>query len=119
MRRDRVGIADGVEVENGIRQKESSNPTRYRRRRTLSGSRIPYPGTVACLSSLSLSPVPCPCPCPCPMSRGRQPPCTCSALMTASDDPGLVRLTNGIVDVDVSTSYGPRILHYGFVGGRN
>lgn len=33
--------------------------------------------------------------------------------------PDCVRLTNGDVEVIVASSFGPRILHYGFVGGPN
>jgi hypothetical protein len=29
------------------------------------------------------------------------------------------RLTNGIIEVFISRTFGPRVLHYGFVGGRN
>lgn len=32
---------------------------------------------------------------------------------------GCVRLSNGVVDVVVSTMFGPRVLHYGFTGGEN
>lgn len=34
-------------------------------------------------------------------------------------DENLLRLSNGTVDVAVSTSYGPRVLHAGLVGGEN
>jgi hypothetical protein len=33
--------------------------------------------------------------------------------------PGCLKLTNGTVEVVVTTASGPRILHYGLVGGRN
>lgn len=32
---------------------------------------------------------------------------------------GCVRLSNGVVDVVLSTAFGPRVLHYGFTGGEN
>ena len=33
--------------------------------------------------------------------------------------PGCVRMTNGEVEIVAAASFGPRILHYGFVGGKN
>jgi hypothetical protein len=35
------------------------------------------------------------------------------------DTEQVVRLTNGTVDVEVSTGFGPRVLRYGYVGDRN
>lgn len=39
--------------------------------------------------------------------------------ITFSDYPNCVRLSNGTIDLIISTDFGPRILFYGFAGGEN
>jgi hypothetical protein len=39
--------------------------------------------------------------------------------VTAPPSPETLRLTNGVVELRVPTAYGPRVTHYGFVGGPN